>query len=501
MPLAAHEGCDHEHEETHTHTHADGSVCTGDHEHEETHTHTHADGTVCTGDHSHEETHTHTHADGTVCTGDHRHEETHTHTQADGTVCTGDHSHEETHTHTHADGTVCTGDHSHDHADHDHGSSCSCGHDHGHDHSGDTVVVKADAHSRHILAMQTEPVPAAGQQLVGSVYGTLSMPEHSLSSYALPSAGRVTLAVKSAQVVHKGDLLYTLVSPEVGQLSVDLAKARAAVERCRVEIQTLEQRVVRLKEAGTRNSELESQLVFKRAELDQATSELENTRALLSMKCLGAELKTDNGIPTLRVYATADGTVRNVGFTQGSWGEQGAAVISMADSSAMEVVATLHAYSVPEIGSIRVSIPEGSGTHACGAAWRLDDQVDKDTQTRTLYVSPETLPAGARAGKLCRVDLYGGKAGANTVTIPDSAIVKVGVDDVVFVEVAEGTYAMVKVHAGESRRGMTPVEGLVPGQKIVVKGGYELRYLLPADGQAKKAGHFHADGQFHEGED
>ena len=49
---------------------------------------------------------------------------------------------------------------------------------------------------------------------------------------------------------------------------------------------------------------------------------------------------------------------------------------------------------------------------------------------------------------------------------------------------------------------MTPVKGLIPGQKLVVKGGYELRYLLPADGsQQKKAGHFHADGKFHEGED
>ena len=48
---------------------------------------------------------------------------------------------------------------------------------------------------------------------------------------------------------------------------------------------------------------------------------------------------------------------------------------------------------------------------------------------------------------------------------------------------------------------MTPVEGLAPGLKMVVKGGHELRNLLPADGAAKKAGHFHADGHFHEGED
>ena len=78
---------------------------------------------------------------------------------------------------------------------------------------------------------------------------------------------------------------------------------------------------------------------------------------------------------------------------------------------------------------------------------------------------------------------------------------RVGLDDVVFAEVGEGRYAMLKVHAGTSRRGMTPVKGLMPGQRIVVKGGYELKYILPGEGQKKAAGHFHADGKFHEGED
>ena len=70
-----------------------------------------------------------------------------------------------------------------------------------------------------------------------------------------------------------------------------------------------------------------------------------------------------------------------------------------------------------------------------------------------------------------------------------------------YMEIGEGKFAMVKVHAGTSRRGMTPVSGLTPGQKIVVKGGYELKYIIPGDGDKKKAGHFHADGVFHEGED
>ena len=385
----------------------------------------------------------------------------------------------------------------HDHDEHEH---CEHEHDHEHehehehcDHDHDSVVVKADEHSRHILAIQTEAVPAAGQRLVYSVYGTLTVPQHALRTYALPSAGRVTLHVKSAQAVRKGDLLYTLESPQVADAVAERDRANAAAERCSAEIAAMEQRVKRLNDVGTRNSDLEEQLLFKRAELRQLTQDAASASARLSMLCLGAEQGQENG--ALCVRAAEDGTVRNVGFTQGGWGEQGTAVVTMADTAALEVAAPLHAASVPEIGSVRSPLSD-EGT------WRLDEQVDPATQTRTLYFTPAQLPEGARAGQLCRLDIYNGTLDDDDiVTIPDSAIVKVGADDLVFVEVEEGTYAAVKVHAGESRFGMTPVEGLAPGQKMVVKGGHELRNLLPADGAAKKAGHFHADGHFHEGED
>ncbi|MDO4953856.1 MAG: hypothetical protein Q4E43_01790 [Akkermansia sp.] len=379
-------------------------------------------------------------------------------------------------------------DHEHEHCDHEHEHE-HCDHDHEHE----SVVVKADEHSRHILAIQTESVPAAGQRLVYSVYGTLTVPQHALRTYALPSAGRVTLHVKSAQAVRKGDLLYTLESPQVADAVAERDRADAAAERCSAEIAAMEQRVKRLNDVGTRNSDLEEQLLFKRAELRQLTQDAASASARLSMLCLGAELAQENG--ALSVRAAADGIVRNVGFTQGGWGEQGTAVVTMADTAALEVAAPLHAASVPEIGTVRSPLSD-EGT------WRLDEQVDPATQTRTLYFTPAHLPQGARAGQLCRLDIFNGTLDDDDiVTIPDSAIVKVGADDLVFVEVAEGTYAAVKVHAGESRFGMTPVEGLAPGQRMVVKGGHELRNLLPADGAAKKAGHFHADGHFHEGED
>ena len=350
--------------------------------------------------------------------------------------------------------------------------------------------------------MKIEEVPAAGLALQHSLYGYLEVPEHVLETYSLPCGGRISMHVKSAQSVKKGDVLYTVVSPEVSALVADIKKQEAAISRVGEEIASVSQRLARLNAAGTTNSDLEEQVNFKNAEKRQLERELEVSRIKLNILVMGAEIKPVDGLPTLVVRASNDGIVRNVGITQGSWGEQGAPVVTMSNPAAMEIVGTLYGNDVPDFSTVRATRLSGRHNAVMEGTWRMAEQVDHEKQTRTFYFTPDALPADARPGQLCRLDMYidGGEQGI--VNIPDSALVKVGIDDVVFLEVKEGTFAKVKVQAGTSRRGMTPVKGLIPGQRLVVKGGYELRYLLPADGsQQKKAGHFHADGKFHEGED
>ena len=432
----------------------------------------------------------------------------HAHSTCSGHDHATEHRHEHAAEHQHDTHSTCSGhdhatEHQHEHAaehQHDAHSTCS-GHGAAGSSGGGVVIVQADARSRHILNMQVEEVPATSLALTNSLYGYLTVPEHATEMYALPCAGRISLRVKSAQQVRKGDILYTVESPAVSEQITELQKIESNIDRCTEEISAVEARVARLHSIGTRNSDLEEQLKFKKAELGQLTREEKTAQSRLRMLAMGAELQENDGIYTLVVKAQKDGTVRNVGISQGSWGEQGAAVITMTNVEAMEIVATLYGSDMPRISEVRAIIPIGRENVAMKGTWRLAEQVDAAKQTRSIYFTPESLPAGALAGKLCRLDLYDSQAEEGTISIPDTAVVKVGVDDVVFVEVGEGQFAMVKVRAGESRRGMTPVSGLTPGQKIVVKGGYELKYILPGEGQKKKAGHFHADGKFHEGED
>ena len=124
-----------------------------------------------------------------------------------------------------------------------------------------------------------------------------------------------------------------------------------------------------------------------------------------------------------------------------------------------------------------------------------------DQQQGVLH--PDRIPEGTHAGQLARLDLYSHDAATEGfIPVPNSAVVKVGVNDVVFIKAGNDTFVMKKVETLPSRQGKTPVKGLMPGQTIVTKGGYELKYILPTGeaGSKKAAGHFHADGQFHEGE-
>lgn len=404
-------------------------------------------------------------------------------------------------------------EHDHDHAEHEHAHE-GCDHDHAahehsvhdathsaHAHASESVLLRVDARSRHILNMQVETIPDTGLALTHSLYGYLVSPGHAQETYSLPCAGRINLRVKTAQQVKKGDVLYTLVSPVFADQLAEKHKLESNKKRCMGELELLRARVQRLHAAGARNGELEEQLGFKIEESRQLESDIEIATNRLFALSMGMGYEMEEGLPVIVVRAHEDGVVHNVGVTQNSWGEQGAPVITMSAPAAMEVVGTLYASDLPKIAEVRATLPLGRESVALTGTWRLADQVDATTQTRALFFTPTNLPAEARAGQLCRMDIYDMPAEEGVVSIPDSALVKVGTDDVVFVEVGEGEYAMVKVHAGESRRGMTPVAGLHPGQKIVVKGGYELKYSLPTEKETKKAGHFHADGKFHEGED
>ena len=267
--------------------------------------HNHADGTPCTADHGHDE---HQHKEGETCTEGHDHKE---HTHPDGTVCTGDHDHEG---HQHAEGKACTDDH-----DHDKPSAGGAG------ALEDMIPLHVDEKARHSLDMRFEKVTAVPHGAERTLHGQMVIPPHAVNTYALPAAGRVTFHVKSAQQVRKGQLLYTLASPDIVEMEGAAAQAKAELNRCIADLAALKERRQTLEKIGTKNSELNTTIRFKETEEESLKAALNASENKLKLATASGELK-DN---LLYVYAAADGSVQSVDMTQGAWGEQGAPALVM----------------------------------------------------------------------------------------------------------------------------------------------------------------------------
>lgn len=441
--------------------------------------HNHADGTPCTADHGHDE---HQHKDGETCTEGHDHQE---HTHPDGTVCTGDHDHEG---HQHAEGEACTDDH-----DHDKPSAGGAG------ALEDMIPLHVDEKARHSLDMRFEKVTAVPHGAERTLHGQMVIPPHAVNTYALPAAGRVTFHVKSAQQVRKGQLLYTLASPDIVEMEGAASQAKAELNRCIADLAALKERRDTLEKIGTRNSELNTTIRFKETEEESLKAALTASENKLKLATASGELK-DN---LLYVYAAADGSVQSVDMTQGAWGEQGAPALVMTNKGDLEFSTTIYGADPVHYAKAQLALTRGKNTELLDGSLRVADQVDPATQSRALYFTPDRLPEGTHAGQLARLDLYSRDSATDGfIPVPNSAVVKVGVNDVVFIKTGEDAFVMKKVQTLPARQGKTPVKGLIPGQTIVTKGGYELKYILPAEGSGSKkaAGHFHADGQFHEGE-
>ena len=440
------------------------------------------------------------------------------------------HKHAE-HDHAHEHKTACAGDHDHaehahekhEHEKHEHGGGCEAGHaehDHehdapqvhdehdGHDHSaeesapaGTLAPIEISARARESIAIRREKVSASPATFVRPYYGQLAISPSAIKTAALPVAGRVKFFVKIGENVRAGTSLLELSSPALVEMFCDIRDAEAALAQANVELATLRERLVKLESAGIKNSELVAAEKSKQAEIKTLATAAERAISLMNLATQNGEFK--NG--ALTVFASENATVQSLELNEGAWGEQGAAALTLTARGELEFKANVFGNDSLAETSARLALTFGGETKFFSGTLRASPQIAEDSQMRTIYFRPENLPAEAFAGQIAKLEIFTSeKLGENFVLVPNSAVIKVGVEDIVFVCVPEdeNRFVPVSVKTLPSRRGMTPVSGVSAGATVVTKGGYELKYVLPsaAGAQKKTAGHFHADGKFHEGE-
>lgn len=354
----------------------------------------------------------------------------------------------------HHDHTNCNGEHNHDHSRHEE--------KHHHDDHSEALTVEINEASAKNAGIETvHPRKRAS----GSEYafkGRFELVPEAREIIASPVAGKMELKVKSLKHVKKGDTLFTVTSPEI-------------VSRTK-EIEILEKRLQVFRDIKTPNAELENNLSLKKSELN----------ALL----MG--YTANNG--TIEVKAPKSGLVEELLELNGTWLETGSAVLKLTDTRNIRFKGLIPADEASKLKDLmRADINGIIGSVRLG--------IGAENGLVPAYVVFENAPDTIVGARDTATVIIGGSGKVETA-VPDSAIVEINLVKHVFVRDNhnKNRFIALCVTTGEKSGGWTSVTGIPEGHvEVVSKGAYQLKLASSSSGKSA-AGHFHADGTFHEGD-
>lgn len=203
----------------------------------------------------------------------------------------------------------------------------------------------------------------------------------------------------------------------------------------------------------------------------------------------------------LALTAPFRGSIVEVQGVAGASIEPGAPVATIADLSIVTVLAEVpeRALAAVRLGQpATVSVAALPGPPLDGRIERIRDEIDPATRTVKVVIRVPNRDRALKAGMFATVRLRVGAAGAQSqrppaggdVTIPESAVVTQGEARYVFVQTGSRTFERRTIEvAPEVSGAVTPGRvvvrrGIVPGERIVVRGAFVLKSEL---GKAKFA--------------
>src|SRR5262245_55774639 len=302
---------------------------------------------------------------------------------------------------------------------------------------------------------------------------------------ALPAPGRIArVMVKLGDSVTQGQPVVAIESSVVAEAESGFIQSDAAVRQAELAAAKAEADLARLTDLFEHQAVAQKEVLaaqtttaLAKASVEQARSARESARRRLEL--LG--LKTGEFQQQIVVTAPISGKVLEISVVGGEYrNEINTPLITIADLS--RVWATS---DVPE-SKIRFCKVGGMADLQLIAypnetfrarVTRIADTVG--SETRTIKVSAELENAGGRL----RPEMFGQLRYADQLTqapwVPDSAVVRIGDRDLVFIEQGSGRFVSSPVELGRRQDGgFSIARGLKVGDRIVTKGSVYLKAAL-----------------------
>lgn len=284
--------------------------------------------------------------------------------------------------------------------------------------------------------------------------------EDRVASVSVPVSARVqTVSAHVGDMVKAGDLLATLVSPDALRTRYDVAAAKTAHDVAVVEAQ--------------RQQTMVDKGVGVEVDLRAAQAKVRETSQELARAQGTAALLGSGGGDRIELRAPRSGIVAERKAVVGTSAEPGAALFTIGDPQAMNVVAEVFESDLPGIfagSSVQVEVPQ-LPKPLKGTVRYLGATLDKESRRAAVVVALSEQNPVLRPGMQAKVGVQ--LSNLHEMLIPVSAVlIKDESHSVVYVQHENNQFEARAVTLGRPSRGLVPViSGLNVGEKIVVRGG------------------------------
>lgn len=317
--------------------------------------------------------------------------------------------------------------------------------------------------------------------------GTVQPVDSLVSQVRAPARGRLQqVLARVGDRVQAGGELARLENLEAGELTAQLASARAELQRLKVLLAAQSRQVERNRKLAAIGAAPAKDLEQSRAEFEALEESIRSQESAVAgvaarLKRFGASESVPGAPVITSITAPLGGIVIKAPASPGEVVETGAPLFTVADLSRVWVQAEVYEKDLGRIqlgqsAIIRVdAYPERLFS---GAVSYIGDTLDP--QTRTAKVRCEVPNGDVRL----KLDMYATIQLPTTfsrqaLAAPEGAIQQLGGKAVVFVQLGATRFEARQIEPGKTVDGLVEIlSGLREGEKIVIAGAYHLKSIV-----------------------
>jgi cobalt-zinc-cadmium efflux system membrane fusion protein len=307
------------------------------------------------------------------------------------------------------------------------------------------------------------------------VAGRIEADETRVARINAPVSGRIMdLDVIEGQAVVRGQVLATIHSTDLSALESVFLKADS-------QRQLAERAVVRARQLLDAGVIGEAELLRRETELQQAAAELASARQQLKVLGISDDglknLQTTRAIDSLiQVVSSISGRVLERKVTIGQVVQAAEIICVVADLSNVWLVADVPEQSAGRIRTgkaVQAEIPALPGETITGKLSYVSPVVNPETRTVRMRMDVPNPERKYKPAMLATITLL--DSAERRRIIPLNAIVRENNEDNVFVQTGPARFVLRRVTLGpEFPAGRALIDGLRPGEKIVLDGAFHL---------------------------